>query len=94
MKTAQIQALHPDPEKTNKRIDANKYELIKKTILSVLEKNEPTHTGLMEKMNARLEGKFDGNISWYTETVKLDLEARKIIARSNTKPATYHLVQK
>ena len=33
-----------------------------------------------------LEGKFDGNISCYAGTVKLDLETRKLIHRTITKP--------
>ena len=29
----------------------------------------------------RYKGKFDGSISWYATTVKLDLEERKVVER-------------
>ena len=39
-----------------------------------------------------LEGKFVGSINWYTETVKLDLEARFIIERiKEKKPQVYRI---
>ena len=47
---------------------------------------ELTHSELLDKVNKGLKGKFSGNISWYAETVKLDLEARKIIERTSSKP--------
>ncbi len=94
MKPELIQTMHPDPEKTNKRIDADKYKLIKQTMLLVLERGAQTHSALMEQMKKSMTGNFEGNIPWYSETVKLDLEARKIIERSNTKPATYFLSKK
>ena len=59
-----------------------KYDTLKKAILSALRKNDLTHTELFSRLNKSLKGKFSGNISWYGETVKLDLEARKIIERT------------
>jgi hypothetical protein len=38
-----------------------------------------------------LTGKFEGHISWYAETVKLDLEARGVIERTKSKPEKYRL---
>ena len=35
--------------------------------------------------------KFYGSIAWYAETVKLDLEARKLIERTSSKPQKYRL---
>src|SRR5215510_5196723 len=77
--------------KGGKNIDKRKYEALKKAILSALRKNDLTHTELFDRLNESLKGKFSGNISWYGETVKLDLEARKIIERSSSKPQKYRL---
>jgi hypothetical protein len=38
-----------------------------------------------------LKGKFEGNISWYAETVKLDLVARKTIEGTSSKPRKYRV---
>jgi hypothetical protein len=93
MKEEQIQTLHPQPGKTNKRISLNKYEDIKKNILKLLAKKELTYTELMEELYSKVKDTFEGGVQWYGETVKLDLEARKIIERTNTKPEKYRLKQ-
>jgi hypothetical protein len=77
--------------KSGKNIDKQKYETLKKAILSVLKHRELTHTELSNRLNKSLKSKFSGNISWYGETVKLDLEARKIIERTSAKPPKYRL---
>jgi hypothetical protein len=77
--------------KSGKNIDRQKYETLKKAIVSTLENKELTHTELFTRLNKSLKGKFSGNISWYAETVKLDLEARKIIERTSSKPQKYRL---
>jgi hypothetical protein len=77
--------------KTGKNIDKQKYETLKKEILSTLQDRELTHTELFDRLNKSLRNKFSGNISWYAETVKLDLEARKIIRRTSSKPQKYRL---
>lgn len=77
--------------KTGKNISTENYETIKGAILSALRKNELTHTELTDQLNKSLKGKFSGNISWYTETVKLDLEARILIERTSSKPQKYRL---
>ena len=48
MKEEQIQTLHPQPGKTNKRIALEKYKQVKEAILSILHDVELTHTELME----------------------------------------------
>ena len=75
--------------KTGKNITRQSYETLKAAILSALSKKELTHPELMDKINKSLKDKFTGNISWYAETVKLDLEARKIIGRTSSKPQRY-----
>ena len=77
--------------KSGKNIDRKKYDTLKKAILSALRKNDLTHTELFSRLNKSLKGKFSGNISWYGETVKLDLEAKKIIQRTASKPQKYRL---
>ena len=85
-----ILTLHPQG-KSGKRISRATYDLFKKTIEAELKGHELTHADLFERLNRRLKGKFDGNISWYAETVKLDLEARNVLERTSTKPVTYRL---
>jgi uncharacterized protein DUF6958 len=76
--------------KSGRKIDRNKYDTLKKAIVSVLRKDEVTHAELFSHLNKDLKS-FSGNISWYGETVKLDLEARKIIERTASKPQRYRL---
>jgi RimJ/RimL family protein N-acetyltransferase len=84
-----IQTLHPTPGKTNKRIALYKYNTIKDNLLIILTDGEPSHSELMEQLYNLLIDSFEGGIQWYGETVKLDLEARNIIKRTNTKPERY-----
>jgi hypothetical protein len=77
--------------KSGKNISKQKYDTLSKAILSALQNSELTHTELFDQLNKRLESKFAGNISWHGETVKLDLEARKIIERTSSKPQKYRL---
>jgi hypothetical protein len=90
MKDATILTRHP-LGKSGRSISKRKYETMKRSIVGALRKDELTHTELMGRVHKSLEGKFPGNISWYAETVKLDLEARKIVARTSSKPPKYHL---
>ena len=92
MKEEKIQTLHPNPEKTNKSISLEKYNVIKESILSILKDFEPTHTELMEQLYQNVKDTFEGGVQWYGETVKLDLEARKIIMRTKNKPEKYKLI--
>jgi hypothetical protein len=87
----QIQTLHPDKSKTNKRISVDKYNIVKKHLLSILQAAEHTHTDLMEQLYQNLKDTFQGGVQWYGETVKLDLEARGIIERTRSKPEKYRL---
>ncbi len=93
MKEETIQTLHPVAGKTNKRISLKKYETIRENLLSILANTELTHTELMEELYSRVKDTFEGGVQWYGETVKLDLEARKIIERTKTKPEKYRIIQ-
>jgi len=77
--------------KSGRNIDKQKYETLKKAILSALQKKELTHDELFDRLNKSLKSRFSGSISWYAETVKLDLEARKTIERTSAKPPKYRL---
>ncbi|MGM9476164.1 DUF6958 family protein [Pedobacter sp. GSP4] len=92
MKTETIQTLHPDPSKTNKKIAVDKYEQIKAELLSILAVHALTHSELMEELYQRVKDNFIGGVQWYGETVKLDLEARNLIVRTNDKPQKYKLL--
>lgn len=89
-----IQTLHPDKSKTNKRISLARYNSIKTSLLSILADRELTHQELMKRLDKELQSSFEGRIPWYGETVKLDLEARNIIKRTDTIPVRYRLVKK
>jgi hypothetical protein len=94
MKEEQIQTLHPLPGKINKCIALKKYNLIRDNILSILNEGELTHTELMERLYNNVKDVFEGGVQWYGEVVKLDLEARKIIERTGSKPEKYHIKSK
>lgn len=77
--------------KSGKNISRQKYEATRKAIVSALKDRELTHTELFRRLDGTLKDKFSGSISWYGETVKLDLEARKVIERTSSKPQKYRL---
>ena len=76
-----ILTLHPDG-KQGVNISKEKYETIRQAILSILgEQSETFFRDLPAGVERKLEKEFDGSISWYVITVKLDLEARGLIIR-------------
>ena len=79
---------HPQG-KSGRKISKAIYNLFKESILHEIRAGELTHSELFVRLNKKLKGKFDGNISWYAETVKLDLEARNLIKRDSSKPQKY-----
>lgn len=89
-----IQLLHPQG-KNAFRIDKDKYDSMTTAIMSVLSYHDKiTHSELFEKISeyfSKHEISFRGNINWHLESVKLDLEARKLIHRSKESPARYSL---
>jgi hypothetical protein len=91
MKEIKIQTLHPESGKQNKAISLEKYEIIKSAILEILQNNSLTHTELMQAIHNLVNPYFSGNAHWYGETVKLDLEARKLVKRNTAKPPVYSL---
>ena len=87
---AKILTRHP-LGKSGKNISKQTYQLFRHAILSALRDKELSHAELMNRLKKDLHGIFSGNISWFGETVKLDLEARKLIKRTGSKPQKYTL---
>jgi hypothetical protein len=87
--------LHPDPGKQGVRIERAKYDLVAQAIQKAIrQQGEITFEGLTRAVGEALQGRMEGSISWYVTTVKLDLEARGIIARvPNATPQRLRLVQ-
>ena len=73
--------LHPEGKK-GVNILVSKYNVIRAFILKTLEeRNEISYKELNELAITTLKDSFDGSVPWYLVSVKLDLEARKIIER-------------
>ena len=77
--------------KSGNNISQQKYETLKRAIMSALQDRELAHSELFKRLNKSLSGKFAGNVGWYAETVKLDLEARKLIERTSSRPQKYRV---
>ena len=76
-----IRTLHPD-KKQGVNISKEKYEIIRKAILSTLRtQKEISFRNLSRAVEKEVNGTFDGSVMWYVTTVKLDLEARGEIKR-------------
>ena len=89
-----IMTLHPKGKKgTN--ILKRRYDIIKKSMLAIIsETGEICYEDLSDRMIKELQPTFDGKVIWYVITVKLDLEARKIIERiPKTSPHKLRLVE-
>jgi uncharacterized protein DUF6958 len=82
-----IRTLHPG-KKQGVKISREKYEIIRKAILCVLQaEKEITFMNLSRAVEKEVNGNFEGSVTWYVTTVKLDLEARGQIKRvTNSRP--------
>jgi hypothetical protein len=82
-----IRTLHPE-KKQGVNISKEKYELIRKAILSTLRaQREMSFMNLSRAVEKEVNGNFEGSVTWYVTTVKLDLEARGQIKRvPNSRP--------
>ncbi len=76
-----IMTLHPQG-KTGVHILKRKYDTIKEFILKTIKEHEELSYQDLDKMAVqKLKNTFDGKVGWYVVSVKLDLEARKLIER-------------
>ena len=81
MTEEKIMTLHPTG-KQGVNILKRRYDVIKEFILQTIEKRkEISFEELTDQAVDQLSDTFDGKVVWYIVTVKLDLEARKIIER-------------
>ena len=88
-----IRTLHPE-KKQGVNISKAKYELIRKVILSTLRtEKEMTFMKLSRAVEKEVNGNFEGSVTWYVTTVKLDLEARGMVKRvPHSRPQLIKLV--
>lgn len=76
-----IKTLHPEG-KQGVNISRAKYDTIRAAVLNVVEdQGEILFKHLPTAVEAELEEPFDGSLTWYITTIKLDLEARGLIER-------------
>ena len=76
-------------------VDAEKYTAMRKVLLQVLPKNPPGLT--QAEMQAAIQPFLPQELwpagqksKWWAKTVQLDLEAKGLLVRTNTKPLTWH----
>ena len=59
-----------------------RYQQVKDTLIGILHEHSDMAFKTLNRLAVEeLNGKFDGKITWYVVSVKLDLEARGIIER-------------
>ena len=76
-----ILTLHPQG-KQGVHILKRRYNIIKEFILSTIKEHGEISYQRLDKLAVQqLKKTFDGKIGWYVVSVKLDLEAQKIIER-------------
>jgi hypothetical protein len=80
---------------TSRLVDAANYRAMRRTLLTVLPSGSPgfTHDELSRAVLRRLPADlFPGGAraGWWLKTVQLDLEAKRIIAREQTRPLRWH----
>ena len=89
-----IRTLHPE-KKQGVNISREKYEVIRKAILSVLQtQKEIPFMKLVRAVEKEVRGTFNGSVTWYVTTVKLDMEARGEVKRvPNSRPQLIRLIK-
>lgn len=74
------------------RVDAAKYHAMKSAMMTVMGDDPMTAKAIKEAARAHLpENLFPGGATsgWWQKSVQLDLEAKGILKRHNTKPLTF-----
>ena len=79
--TERIMTLHP-AGKQGVNIEKDKYDMVRQAIEETLQAQPGiTFSGMTEAVDQRIGDVFDGSVSWYVTSVKLDLEARGVLER-------------
>jgi hypothetical protein len=80
--TEKIETLHPERGKKGVNIDRVKYDQMRSAILASFQRTpQLTLKELEQSVTSQLKDSFDGSIMWYLMSVKLDLEARRVVQR-------------
>lgn len=89
-----IRTLHPQ-KKQGVNISREKYEIIHKAILSTLRQHkEMPFMKLSREVEKAINGEFNGSVTWYVTTVKLDMEARGEVKRvPHSRPQLVKLIK-
>lgn len=89
-----ILTLHPDG-KQGVNISKAKYDLMRQHFIEILEIDSNLgFNQIVDQLDKRLAGQFDGSIPWYSVVVKQDLEARKLIERHGKKSSPLYKLNK
>ena len=74
---------HPGKGRVGKEISKEKYDIIRAAITETLTLRGPlSEKALITEVEVRLQKTpFPGSVAWYVHTVRLDLEARKVIRK-------------
>ena len=85
--------MHPEG-KAGVNISRSKYDIVHHAIKESLnEQGEMTFSQLRDAVQQKIESDFEGSVSWYYTTVKLDLEARGELERTGSgSPQTLRLI--
>ena len=91
----QIVALNVNVPGYTHRVDATMYEAMRKAMLKMLPRKAPgmTQAEMWKGLAAYAPKSLfpdSGKIGWWMKTVQLDLEARKVLVREQTKPLRWH----
>ncbi len=78
------------------RVDADRYEAMKRAFLMILPKTSPglTEADIRERVVAQLSDQLfpaGQKAGWWAKAVQLDLEAKGIVAREKTRPLRWRL---
>ena len=95
--TEKIELKHPEGKKAVS-MDVEKYFILKSAIIECLKfKTELTHKELKQSVKDYLSDnnkRIEGSVPWHLEWVKLDLEAKKEIKRTDTKSGIKYILWK
>jgi len=85
----------PNKPGSSWRVDAVKYEAMRKAMMKVLPRKAPglTQQEMWDALaRAAPKSMFPdrGKIGWWMKSVQLDLEAKMIVVREQTKPLRWH----